>query len=111
MELSLEELKRLYPKVWEKYQSLERELAEELFIEHVKALQKIKKTEERIERITERERKREARALIILSKLLIKENPNLIREIIEKYQGEFRQREGRVELDYSKYVRKFLDGL
>jgi uncharacterized protein YktB (UPF0637 family) len=111
MELSLEELKRLYPKVWEKYQSLERELAEELFIEHVKALQKIKKTEEKIEKITERERKREARALIILSKILIKESPKLVKEILERYQGEFQQKEGRVELDYSRYIKKLLEGL
>ena len=109
MELSLEELKSLYPKVWEKYKGMEKELAEELFLEHVKALQKIKKTEEKIEKITERERKREARALIILSKILIKESPKLVKEILERYQGEFQQKEGRVELDYSKYVRKLLE--
>jgi hypothetical protein len=108
MELSVEELKLLYPRVWEKYQSLDKELAEELFLEHVKAIQKIKKTEEKIEKITERERKREARALIILSKIVLKENPELVKEIIERYKEEFKQKEGRVELDYSKYVRKFL---
>jgi methyl coenzyme M reductase subunit C-like uncharacterized protein (methanogenesis marker protein 7) len=109
MELSLEELKALYPKVWEKYKGMEKEIAEMLFLEHVKAIQKIKKIEEKIEKITERERKREARALIILAKLLLQENPKLVKEILEKHQEKFQQKEGRVELDYSNYVRKILE--
>ncbi len=108
MELSLEELKARYPRIWKKYEGLEKELAEELFLKHVKALQKIKKTEEKIEKITEREKKREARALIILAKIMIKENQKLVKEILEKYKEEFKQKEGRVELDYAKYIKKFL---
>jgi hypothetical protein len=108
MELSLEELKARYPRIWKKYEGMEKELAEELFLKHMKVIQKVKKTEEKIEKITEREKKREARALIILAKLLIKENPKLVGEILEKYKEEFRQKEGRIELDYAKYIKKFL---
>ena len=74
----------------------------------VKIKEREKKLREQIASKTEKERKREARALIILSKIMIRENPNLINQVLSRYQQEFIQKESKDEIDYTIYIRRLL---
>ncbi len=100
-------LKQKYKKDWEYFKNIDN--GEKLFIEFVKAKEKIRKVKEKTKAIQEKERKREARALIILAKLLIDLYPNRIEKIINQHKDKFIQKEGKKEIDYSKYIQKILN--
>ena len=105
----LEMYKEKYKKIWEEYKNLDPLLAEKLFLKHVRALERVNKIKHKLETVSERERKREARALIILAKIVLRENKDLARNILLNYANEFKGKEGKVELDYSKYIAKFIN--
>lgn len=102
----VEIFKQKYPGEWKKFEFLED--AEKLFYEYIKAKEKLKQAKEKIQAISEKERKREARALIILSKLLIKYNKDFISDFIQEHKQELIQKERGKEIDYSKYILKLL---
>jgi len=95
-----------YKKQWERFKDLPDGI--KLFYEWAKAKEKQKKIQEKLKAKTERERKREARALIILAKLMIKENPQLVEQLINKHYDEFKQKERGKEVDYAYYISKLL---
>ena len=104
MKVDIEVMKQKYQKLWEEIQD------EKLFLEIVKLKEKEKKLKEKLLSKTEKERKREARALIILCKLLIQElkKEDLI-NFIEKNKDKFIQKERKEEIDYSKYVLRLIE--
>ena len=102
----LDFLKQKYKKDWEKFKDIDN--GEKLFLEYVKAKEKLLKVKEKTKAFQEKERKREARALIILAKLFIKLYPNNVKDIINQYKDEFIQKEGKKDIDYSKYILKML---
>ena len=104
----LEMYKEKYKKIWEEYKNLDPLLAEKLFLKHVRALERVNKIKHKLETVSERERKREARALIILAKILIQNHKDLVKETLSNNQDKFKSKEGKVELDYSKYILKLL---
>ncbi len=105
----LEVLKERYKKIWEQYQGLDSKIAEKLFLKHVRAIERIHKIQNKLEAVSEKERKREARALIIFAKIVLREHKDLAKNILLSYANEFKGKEGKVELDYSKYIAKFLN--
>ena len=102
---NLEVLKQKYKKLWEMVGG-----DEELFLKLVKLKEKEKKLKEELKYRSEKERKREARALIILAKLLMNEirKEDLI-NFIEKNKDKFIQKERKEEIDYAKYVLKLIE--
>ncbi|MFN3264818.1 MAG: hypothetical protein ACK42C_07950 [Aquificaceae bacterium] len=108
-EKKLEMFKEKYQQDWERFRSeLPTEKAEELFYKWALAKERLKKAKEKALAVSERERKREARALIILAKILIREMPSKVSAILNEFPHEFIQKEGRQEVDYSVYVRRLL---
>ncbi len=99
-------LKQKYKKDWDYFKDIDN--GEKLFLEFVKAKEKILKVKEKTKAIQEKERKREARALIILAKLLIELYPDRIEKIINQHKDKFIQKEGKKEIDYSKYIWKLI---
>ena len=107
--MDIEALKQRYQKVWAEYQSLDPTVAEKLFLKHVRALERVEKAKRKLLTVSERERKREARALIILAKLIISEHPNIVRQIVSNHVSDFHAKEGAVLVDYSKYIYRLLE--
>ncbi len=104
----LEIYKQRYAKDWEKFKHLEN--AEKLFYEYAKAKEKLERTKEKVMAQTQKEKKREARALIILAKLLISHlGPEQVRHFVLSRRNEFIQKERGKEIDYSKYIFNLLD--
>ncbi len=103
----LKTFKKKYPNEWKKFEHLED--GEKLFYEYISAKEKMKRAKEKIQAISEKERKREARALIILSKLLIRYNKDFASNFIQKHSADFIQKERGKEIDYSKYILKLLE--
>lgn len=102
-------LKEKYRKDWERLVSeLGEEKALEVFLKYARAKERLLRAKERVQAITERERKREARALIILSKLLIREKPEVVKEVLQAFPSEFIQRERKQDIDYSGYIIQLL---
>ncbi len=100
-------LKQKYKKDWDYFKNIDN--GEKLFLEFVKAKEKILKVKQKTKAIQEKERKREARALIILAKLLIELEPDLIKKVLIENNDKFIQKEGRKEIDYSKYIYKLIN--
>ncbi len=107
--MDIEALKQRYPKVWAEYQTLDPSVAEKLFIKHIRALERVEKAKRKLLTASEREKKREARALIILSKLLIAHHPEIVRQILSQYTADFQAKEGAVLIDYAKYITRLLE--
>ena len=107
----LEIFKQKYASEYEKFlNQFDKDTAEKLFYEYAKAKEKLKQTKEKIQAISEKERKREARALIIFAKLILKNiKKDEILNFIEQHRQEFTQKERGKEIDYSKYLVKFLE--
>lgn len=103
----VEIFKQKYPNEWKKFEYMED--GEKLFYEYIKAKEKLKQAKEKIQAISEKERKREARALIIFAKLVIKHNKDFVLEFLSKYPDELVQKERGKEIDYSKYILKLLE--
>ena len=106
--MDIEALKQRYPKVWAEYQNLDPAVAEKLFVKHVRALERVERAKRKLLTASEKERKREARALIILAKLIISEHPDIVKQILSTRQIDFVGKEGAVEVDYSKYITRLL---
>jgi len=107
--MRIEDLKEKYQKDWKRFQKeFDYETAEKLFLEFAKAKEKMRKAKEKLQMQKERTKKREARALIILSKLILKKYPQLVAKILRENEAEFVKKEGKKEVDYSQYVMNLL---
>ena len=105
MKVDIEVMKQKYQKLWEEVGG-----DEELFLKLVKLKEKEKRLKEELKYRSEKERKREARALIILCKLLLKElDKEKLISFIETNKDKFIQKERKEEVDYSKYVLKLIE--
>ena len=107
--MNVEELKTRYQKIWAEYQSLDSVIAEKLFLKHVRAIERVEKAKRKLLTVSERERKREARALIILAKLIISERQDVVKQILSHHISDFLNKEGAVLVDYSKYIYRLLE--
>jgi len=104
----LEVWKEKYKKEWEKFEALDN--GEKLFYDYIKAKEKLKKTQEKLKAQAEKERKREARALIILAKIILKtQKTEVIKSLIERNNNDFLQKERGKLIDYSQYIYRLLE--
>ena len=102
--MDIEVLKQKYQKLWQECAG-----DEKLFMSLAKVKEKERKLYEKLRSKTKIERSREARALIIFAKLILKTmKKDEVLSFLEAHKDDFLQKERNQLIDYSHYIRNML---